>query len=208
MGYVFAITFSTFMILSLAPQIQVAYAGGKSPYDSGYDHGCDDADISDRSDRYINQPEKGADFHTEEFMEGYRDGVDGCSDDNGGSASPQDEETDDSTSNTAGSESGNRDWRGICSTLQIALYSPCGELVNNDDGTLSSEGERALSCIRNGAILAAGAGLLPGVGIPVTPGLIIKGLDILEERTGCGGIVKMDMLNQIGGLGTILSFLP
>lgn len=73
---------------------------------------------------------------------------------------------------------------------------------------LSSEGERALSCIRNGAILAAGAGLLPGVGIPVTPGLIIKGLDILEERTGCGGIVKMDMLNQIGGLGTILSFLP
>ena len=113
--------FSTFMILSLAPQIQVGYAGGKSPYDSGYDHGCDDADISDRSDRYINQPEKGADFHTEEFMEGYRDGVDGCSDDNGGSASPQDEETDDSTSNTAGSGS---DW-GIRYNIEFPSITKC-----------------------------------------------------------------------------------
>jgi hypothetical protein len=43
MGYVFPIFFSTFMILSPAPQKQVAYAGGKSPYESGYDHDCDDA---------------------------------------------------------------------------------------------------------------------------------------------------------------------
>lgn len=28
------------------------------PYDSGYDHGCDDAKISDSSDGYVNQPEK------------------------------------------------------------------------------------------------------------------------------------------------------
>ena len=28
-------------------------------YDSGYNHGCDDAGISDPDDRYINQPEKG-----------------------------------------------------------------------------------------------------------------------------------------------------
>ncbi|HET6590709.1 MAG TPA: hypothetical protein VFG45_11160 [Candidatus Nitrosocosmicus sp.] len=26
-----------------------------SSYDSGYDHGCDDANISDSDDRYINQ---------------------------------------------------------------------------------------------------------------------------------------------------------
>jgi hypothetical protein len=46
----------------LAPQIQLADAGGKSPYDSGYDHGCDDAGISDPSDRYINEPGKGQAF--------------------------------------------------------------------------------------------------------------------------------------------------
>jgi hypothetical protein len=195
------------MISLLTAQIQVANASGKSPYESGYDHGCDDAGISDPSDRYINQPEKGPSFHTEAFMRGYNAGVDNCSDDDENTSS-QDDESDESEADSARSETGNTDWRSICSTLQIALYSPCAELVNNDDGSLSSEGERALSCIRNGALLAAGAGLLPGVGIPVTPGLIIKGLDALEERTGCGGIVKMDMLNQIGNLGTILSFLP
>ena len=49
-----------------------------SPYDSGYNHGCNDARISDPSDRYINQPEKGASFHTDMFMQGYYDGFDAC----------------------------------------------------------------------------------------------------------------------------------
>lgn len=40
----------------------------------------DDADISDPDDRYINQPEKGPSFHTDEFMSGYNDGYDACSD--------------------------------------------------------------------------------------------------------------------------------
>ena len=35
--------------------------------------------ISDVSDRYINQPEKGPSFHTNEFMRGYNDGYDDCS---------------------------------------------------------------------------------------------------------------------------------
>jgi hypothetical protein len=59
--------------------IHEAEAGGKSPYNSGYDHGCDDADISDPSDRYINQPEKGPSFHTDEFMDGYHAGYNSCS---------------------------------------------------------------------------------------------------------------------------------
>jgi hypothetical protein len=52
---------------------------GSSAYDRGYDHGCDDAKISDPSDRYINQPEKGPSFHTDEFMNGYNDGYNLCS---------------------------------------------------------------------------------------------------------------------------------
>jgi hypothetical protein len=53
-----------------------ANASSKSPYESGYDHGCDDADISDPDERYINQPEKGPSFYTNEFMRGYNTGYD------------------------------------------------------------------------------------------------------------------------------------
>ena len=60
---------------------------GSSPYDSGYDHGCDDADISDPGDRYISQPEKGPAFHTGTFMRGYNYGFDACSGTNDSSSS-------------------------------------------------------------------------------------------------------------------------
>ena len=70
-----ATLFPAFLI---ANTISYTFAS-KSPYDSGYDHGCDDAKISDPSDRYINQPEKGPSFHTDEFMNGYNDGYNTCS---------------------------------------------------------------------------------------------------------------------------------
>lgn len=56
------------------------YASNDSPYRSGYDHGCNDATISNPSERYINQPGKGPSFHTEEFVSGYYDGFNACSD--------------------------------------------------------------------------------------------------------------------------------
>jgi hypothetical protein len=49
------------IITGYAPTVN---ASSKSPYESGYDHGCNDADISDPDNRYINQPEKGPRFHT------------------------------------------------------------------------------------------------------------------------------------------------
>jgi hypothetical protein len=36
-----------------------AFASESSPYDSGYDYGWYDADLSNPRDRYINQPENG-----------------------------------------------------------------------------------------------------------------------------------------------------
>ena len=48
-------------------------------YDSGYNHGCNDARL-DSSGRYINEPGKGPEFHTEKFMEGYNAGFSACSD--------------------------------------------------------------------------------------------------------------------------------
>ncbi|MGH9974726.1 MAG: hypothetical protein ACRD8Z_02670, partial [Nitrososphaeraceae archaeon] len=56
------------------------YASQNEPYESGYDHSCDDAGISDSSDRYINQPGKGPSFHADSFMNGYNNGFDSCSD--------------------------------------------------------------------------------------------------------------------------------
>jgi hypothetical protein len=46
---------------TLIPQqlIGILQVYASSPYDSGYNHGCNDARISDPDDRYINQPEKG-----------------------------------------------------------------------------------------------------------------------------------------------------
>ena len=80
-----AVSFFTLFITSTSvTQIQLAYAGGKSPYESGYDHGCEDADLSP-SDRYINEPGKGPSFHTNEFIRGYNDGYDDCSGSSGGS---------------------------------------------------------------------------------------------------------------------------
>jgi hypothetical protein len=48
-----------------------------SPYDSGYNHGHNDSGLPE-SDKYINQPEKGPSFHTQEFMNGYYDGLNNC----------------------------------------------------------------------------------------------------------------------------------
>jgi hypothetical protein len=80
--YPFAVfSLSTFLLMAciLASQIHSVDAGrSKSPYSSGYDHGCDDAEISDPSDRYINEPGKGPSFHTDEFMSGYYAGFNAC----------------------------------------------------------------------------------------------------------------------------------
>lgn len=78
--FIFA-SLATIFILAivLAPYAQTINASQSDPYDSGYDHGCDDARISDLDDRYINQEGKGPEFHTNAFMDGYYAGFDACS---------------------------------------------------------------------------------------------------------------------------------
>jgi hypothetical protein len=49
-----------------------------TPYQSGYDHGCSDAKLP-FSKRYINQPGKGPQDHTQEFISGYNAGFSACS---------------------------------------------------------------------------------------------------------------------------------
>lgn len=74
----FLVAFIIFTLTVLSPLSSVQ-VHAQSPYDSGYDHGCDDAEISNPSDRYTNQPEKGPSFHTDEFNNGYDAGFRECS---------------------------------------------------------------------------------------------------------------------------------
>jgi hypothetical protein len=60
----------------LSPLEQQVYAAAHT---SGYNHGCSDAQISNPSDRYINQPEKGSSFHSDAFMQTYNEGFGACS---------------------------------------------------------------------------------------------------------------------------------
>jgi hypothetical protein len=94
------------------------------------------------------------------------------------------------------------DWIRICNTLQSALLSPSNVLVN-PDGTPINEGNLVVTCIRNGALLAAGAGL---AAIPLD--WIARGLQFLEGPTGCGSVVSWNMINDIGSVDTILNLIP
>jgi hypothetical protein len=97
------------------------------------------------------------------------------------------------------------DYRSICTKLQPVLFQSCATLVNSD-GSLTSEGTRAMHCIRNGILLGGGAALF---GLPLS--VILKGLSMLAAPTGCDGIVNMkafDQLGDIGSLSSLRSLLP
>jgi hypothetical protein len=66
------------MFFSIFASSSLSFASSDA-YDSGREHGCDDANISNPSDRYINQPGKGPSFHTGAFMDGYNAGFNACS---------------------------------------------------------------------------------------------------------------------------------
>jgi len=187
---------STTISQQLIGTLQV-YASNSSPYDSGYDHGCDDAGRSE-SDKYINEPEKGPSFHTNAFMDGYYAGLNACSSrgSNGGGGIEQPSQP----SNEQPSTGGTGGWSSVCNTLQPVLLQPCNQLVNFD-GTFTYEGQQAYDCISNGIILATGGSVLQ-LPIPV----IVAALKALETPTGCGGIVDWGSIDQVSNLGGILNF--
>jgi len=67
-----------FSLLILFSSLGQSYA--QSQYDLGYDYGCKDTDISNPSERYINQPNNGPVSFSDEFMQGYIDGYEECYD--------------------------------------------------------------------------------------------------------------------------------
>ena len=137
---ILAFIICTFILLSSLSSTQVF---ASNPYASGFDHGCDDADISNPSNRYINQDEKGPSYHTDEFMEGYYDGFTSCEGNSG--------------------EGGN-DWNDSCrdagyddgqnGPFSEDTHDHCGDEVGGDDayyegfidGCMSVEGNTKDVC--------------------------------------------------------------
>jgi hypothetical protein len=98
----------------------VVFASESSPYDSGYDHGCGDARISDPDDRYINKDGKGPSNHTDEFMNGYNSGYNNCS----GNLQPQPQDQSQAQSQTSNNENNNEN---SLSQSQAATIYVCKE---------------------------------------------------------------------------------
>jgi hypothetical protein len=90
----------------------------------------------------------------------------------------------------------------LCNDLQVALISSCDVLVDSDN-TLTVEGERAVGCIRNGILLAGGGSLLLSLPLPI----VIAALQILEEPTGCGGIVEWGLIGNVNDLQGVIGRL-
>jgi hypothetical protein len=81
-------------------------------------------------------------------------------------------------------------WSVICAQGSQYLLKPCSSLVN-PDGSLTSQGDTAVGCIRNGFVAAAAATKFK---VPFdTIKNVLKGFAGL---TGCGGIVDMDQIQN------------
>jgi len=100
------------------------------------------------------------------------------------------------------SSSGGWNWIRICRDLDPVLIPSCNSLVYQNN-VLTSEGERAVGCIRNGLFLAGGGIFL--LSIPVE--YIIPILRVLQEPTGCGGIVEWSYIGNVGNLKGIIDVL-
>jgi hypothetical protein len=191
LGSVLAMSFLTIMLmLSIyAGQVQLAYASGESPFESGYNHGCDDARITNPSDRYINQPGKGPNYHTPEFMRGYNAGYYGCPGSGGGGGGNP-------------GPVGGINWMEMCQRLDPIIIPSCSTLVYSNN-VLTVEGERVKGCIQNGLGLAGGGTYLLNHPLPVTIGL----LRVLSDPTGCGSIIEWNFIGSVGDLRGIIDLL-
>ena len=84
------------------------------------------------------------------------------------------------------------DWNILCNDISqmSILFQSCNDLVNQK-GTLTSAGETAMGCIRNG--LSLGLEALHH-GVPLER--VIFGLGLLAQPTGCGSVVNMNAVES------------
>jgi hypothetical protein len=139
-------------------------------YNSGYNHGCSDAQQGGHPYLYGSGGEQS---HSARFMQGYNDGYATCS------------------SSVGSIPSQKQNWADVCQTIQNYLLNDCSSYVASS-GSLTSEGMRARDCIQGGGLLA-GAGLLANL-----PPLWIIGIleraSVMYKGGVCDGIVDWQPL--------------
>jgi len=84
------------------------------------------------------------------------------------------------------------DWDILCNDISQMgiLFQSCIDLVNQN-GTLTSAGDTAMGCIKNG--LSLGLEALHH-GVPLER--VIFGLGLLAQPTGCGSVVNMNAVES------------
>ena len=86
----------------------------------------------------------------------------------------------------------------ICNTLQTGLYDSCSQLVDTN-GILTSAGNTTIKCIITSAMLNIGSTVLQ-----IQPSFINNTLTNFSDPTGCGGVIKIDLLNNLlSGTGNV-----
>jgi hypothetical protein len=92
-------------------------------------------------------------------------------------------------------------WNTLCSHSQSYLNESCASLVNSD-GSLTSDGDRAVGCVTNGAILTIAAAKF---NIPLdTIKSILGGL---AGPTGCGNIVNLNQIQTSPDLQRLTQYM-
>jgi hypothetical protein len=155
-------------------------------YNTGHNWGCSDARKGGHP--YLNSHPS----HTVIFMNGYNNGYASCS-----TSKAQNPGTTSSVNrNNMFSD------LNLCRAVQKYLTKSCSAYVNSN-GVLSTEGKRAKDCITSGIMLTgAGNYLTQGAITLLGPKFIIGVLQPLSESTGCGGIVKWNLLETDADMAT------
>ncbi len=78
----------------------------------------------------------------------------------------------------------------------------CHTLINND-GSLTSQGNHALHCVKSAILLSGNPS--SWVGVPLS--VVLNGLSMLAPPAGCDGIVNMSGFSQLGNLGSLNSII-
>ena len=90
-------------------------------------------------------------------------------------------------------------WSKICTAGQQFLQQDCSQLVDQSTGALTAEGDKALSCIRNGALIGALAEK-HGMSAPAVLGLA-------APIFGCGGIANLNEMQSSPYIQSILNLV-
>ena len=68
---------------------------------------------------------------------------------------------------------------------------------------MTSQGIRAMHCVRNAILLGGDAS--SWVGVPLA--VVLNGLSMLAPPAGCDGILKMQAFSQLGNIGSLGSII-